>query len=248
MIAALLVLASILPSATPTGRIVANHPFAAIPFIPADSRPGTWIVQMALVGNNTIEPQQLQGYDLDWNVPLLQETGTIQYLATRHLRIFASTTLGRSIDLSSGLVLQVRQTGIVWDVECSVGASWRRLALDTLILSSSESTKHPYVLRPDGKWAQWSQFALRSRMPGTGPWLELRLLPAFPVGDAGENGGEFLFSDNTDNAFALGAFGMGWNIELSRGREATIGFRNTAIETGNNFQLIAQVQGSLPGL
>lgn len=242
MIAAfLLSAASIVAGAS--GRLAMNHPMGAIPFAPPDAEQGQFLFAAALIGNQANNTQQIQGYGIDLDVPLLQETTIFQYVASQHIRFFAAATLGRSVDASAGLVVRIRQTGIVWETECSLGTSWRRLELDTLIASSS-SRNGLYALRPDGRWGQWSQFALRMRTTGSGPWLEARALPAFPVGDAGYGHNDDQYYDDRQNSLALASFAAGWIVELSRKREGVLGIRQIALESGYDFQLLAQLHGS----
>ena len=221
-----------------------NHPVGAIPFAPSDAEDGRLLYGVALIGNQANNQQSLQGYGIDMDIPLLQEAAILQYVVNRHLRVFAAATLGRSVDASAGLVVRIRQTGLVWEGECSLGTSWRRLDLDTLIASSYRSRDSRYILQPDGHWGQWSQFALRMRTTGSGPWLEGRLLPAFPVGKTGYGRNDSVNYDDQSNTLGMASFAAGWIAEFSKEREGILGIRQIALENGYDFQLIAQLHGS----
>lgn len=232
----LLALANTLTGGALTGQLESNIPLAAIPFAPEETAEGSWIFQLGLLGNGSSDnPQKMAGYDLDWAYPSLQGTGIVQYRATRHVRLFGGATLGRSVDLSSGAILQIQQAWILWEAEYELGVSWRTLDLDTLVETSS--TRHPYVLQSDSRQdCQWSQFALRARTRHAGPWMELRLLPVFPVGETHAS------SDFGDNSFTLGAIGAGWNFALAKSREVTLGARMVGLNNGTSFQLLVQMQ------
>lgn len=224
----------------------ADLPVPPPAFVPDSSRKGDDFVQFGvrLSDKRTLET----GREQRWDVAPFAAQAQMQHVISPRFRWVLGGSYSNSASLWTGPVMSVRNSILRWDIETILGCTWAKGGIEG----------HEYLKDDEGvsrtgasdtslfnEPRLWGQASLRTRLVGTGPWLEAGILPSFRWGTL-----QGKVNPNTLDAkveSSIGVLGVGWIQELQGGSSVILGMRMAFVndETQLPHYVIA-VQKRLP--
>lgn len=215
-------------------------------FVPDSSRKRDGFVQF---GFRFAEKRNLEtGNEQHWDVAPMAVQCQAQQVINPHLRFVLGGSYSNSTSLWLGPVMSVRNSILRWDIELIMGGTsvegWivgherRRDTEGGTIIGQPDSIQFDDV-------RIWGQAALRTRMKGTGPWLEGSVLPSFRWGTLEGPPGKTTLDAQVEST--IGVLGGGWIQEIRGGSSVILGVRTALV--GDKAHLphyLISVQKRLP--
>jgi len=242
-VAPLLLLIPLLPGCQAVvmdrAKLEADLPLASPAMLPDSARPGSVHLAAALRVSDGMAGTD--GDAADWKLSPIGGAGQVQVVASPGLRLVAGAGYGGSPSAWTGLVLATRSRRVGLDVELLAGTTQGRYRLDGHVKDLDAEWAEDNTLHVDGTdWHSWGQGAVRLQAVKSGPWIECRVLPWFPVGTIRDPKGR-VFS--TTVRWTVSSLALGWTQQTSSGDLFTAGVRTVSIDGSMpNLQLVASLQ------
>lgn len=211
-------------------RVDADLAMPAPPMLPDSIRAGQFFGQM---GVRFASAQPVESDSFQWRAPRVGGDIGVQYVASRHVRILSGASVSSTPSAWFGMGTNVRNTYLAWDFDALFGATWTKVNIHGQVTGwedESDPQRKSSLVDQGSRVLPWMQFAVRTRMRGSGPWLELRVQPGMKLGvlvdpeDAAED--QSVVSITT-------ATGGGWIQEFPNGSALVVGARTVGTQLEN---------------
>lgn len=217
----------------------------AVPVLVSDSAStGSIYGQLALrISNGT--PYE-RGAAKPWSTTPVGASLQMQWVKRSCLHLKAGASWGGSASAWGGPVLATRAGRVRWEFEILGGATKGASTIHEIETKTTwaffgDNTVETVYVGGGEAWRGWGQLAARAQSLQRGPWLEVRTLPVFLLGQAESAGGETKLS-----GWPILSIGAGWSHECWKSIAATGGMRVVTVDGGlPDPQLLLGIQTKL---
>lgn len=219
-------------------RMEADVPVPPPAMVPDSAEAGSFHAQFALW---TTGLEDSVAPDKFWKRAPVGAQGQLQVVSGPHLRWIFGAGMSNTMSAWTGPAFSVRNSMLRWDVEMLLGLTHLRSRLDGHVRHEYDGvrTSLDSVEDDDESNYFWGQWTLRARAARSGPWAELRFLPAFSWGNLSSPGSD---AETIRIRSAVTTVGAGWVQEMRSGFLWTLGVRGIGIEDEMLPQMILSWQ------
>ncbi|QQS06060.1 MAG: hypothetical protein IPK50_04015 [Fibrobacterota bacterium] len=200
------------------------------PVVPDAVLPGKVFVQAGLRLNRALEAPS---DSFHWDVAPLGGDVGVQYVLDRRMRFLGGASVSSTPSGWVGFGLNVRNTYLAWDFESLLGATWANVQIHGRLTGEDEEStliRDEALVDRGTRLVPWTQFAIRTRLRGSGPWLEARVQPGLRLGKLTDTLGD---SEEQTVSMISSALGAGWIQEFPSGSMLVVGARMVESELEN---------------
>ena len=221
-------------------KITGELPLVPPAVVPESAPEGSLHGQLAV---RVSEELGHHGGKIHWNSYPLAGDGQIQWVMNRHLRFLAGGSLSPSgVSGWAGPVFSTQDRLLRWDIELLAGTSPITYELEGRVVDSEDDETGDFTRSGGEVRRSWGQCALRARALESGPWGEVRIVPALYVGSLADPRGRIEPYDVIAGALSVGG---GWIQEFRGGTLILVGGRSTLFAGSWTPSFVLSVQRPL---